>query len=208
MQKAYWLFALMPFMFGMQQFFEGFVWLGIASGDGVTTLMAARGYIFFSHLFWLIWIPLSCYAVEDNANKRKLYFFLVLLGIIHSLSMYVPLLIHDDRIIVKLIGDSIKYKLVLLHDEYVDIRIMNLLYAGFTLIPLLTASDRYIKVFGVIIMLSLVITSLYFEYTIVSVWCFFAAVLSLYIVFMISVKIKSDGAGSNGAGKIESPPAG
>ena len=28
LQKSYWLFALMPLMFGVQQFFEGVVWLG------------------------------------------------------------------------------------------------------------------------------------------------------------------------------------
>ena len=190
LQKPYWLFALIPLMFGMQQFFEGLVWLGMESDDAGATLIAARGYIFFSHLFWLVWIPLSCYAVEDNTTRRKFYFFLILLGAVHGLSLYVPLLFHEGWLTVKIIGHSIKYKLVFLHDEYLSLIIKNLLYATFTLIPLLSASDRYIKVFGILLVISLAITSLYFEYVMLSVWCFFAAVLSIYILIMIFQKTK------------------
>ena len=190
LQKSYWLFALMPLMFGVQQFFEGVVWLGMEADDGATTLIAARGYLFFSHLFWLFWIPLSCYAVEDNATKRKFYFILTVFGAAYALLMYVPLLIHEDWVTVKLVGHSIKYKLILLHEEYVTLKVRNLIYGIFTLVPLLSASDRYIKGFGVIIVFSLAITSLYFDHAFLSVWCFFAAVLSLYILIMIIQKTK------------------
>lgn len=190
LQKAYWLFALMPLMFGVQQFFEGVVWLGTEADDGATTLIAARGYLFFSHLFWLFWIPLSCYAVEDNATKRKFYFILTVFGAAYALLMYVPLLIHEDWVTVKLVGHSIKYKLILLHEGYVPLKVRNLIYGIFTLVPLLSASDRYIKGFGVIIVFSLAITSLYFDHAFLSVWCFFAAVLSLYILIMIIQKTK------------------
>jgi len=185
LEKPYWLFALIPSMFGLQQFFEGFVWLGLNSDAAAETRMAALGYLFFSHLFWLLWIPLSCYAVEDNATKRKFYFFLTLLGAAHGLSLYVPLLLNADWVKVTLVGHSIKYKLVLLHDETVSIKIMNLVYATFTLIPLLTASDRYLKIFGGIIVFSLATTSFFFNYAFISVWCFFSAVLSGYILHMI-----------------------
>jgi len=190
LKKAYWLFALMPLMFGVQQFFEGIVWLGMESADASETQIAARGYLFFSHLFWLIWIPLSCYAVEDNTTKRKFYLFLAILGAVHGLLLYIPLLFHEDWLTVKLVGHSIKYKLILFHEEYLPLKIRNLLYGIFTLVPLLSASDRYIKVFGAVIVLSLVMTSLYFDYAFVSVWCFFAAVLSFYILFMIFQKNK------------------
>lgn len=191
MKKPYWLFALMPLMFGVQQFFEGVVWLGLDAGKASTALMAGRGYLFFSHLFWLFWIPLACFAVEETAGKRKLYSMLAILGAVHGLLLYVPLLFHEDWLTVKLVGDSIKYKMILFHEEYLPLKIRNLLYGIFTLVPLLSASDRYIKVFGVLIVLSLAITNLYFEYAFVSVWCFFVALLSLYLVIMIIQKTKA-----------------
>ncbi len=190
LKKAYWLFALMPLMFGVQQFFEGVVWLGMESDDAGIALIAARGYLFFSHLLWLIWIPLACYAVEDNTTKRQFYLYLIILGGAYGLLMYVPLLFHEDWVTVKLAGHSIKYKLILLHEGYVPLKVRNLIYGIFTLLPLLSASDRYIKVFGVMIVFSLVITSLYFDHAFLSVWCFFAAVLSLYILIMMIQKTK------------------
>jgi hypothetical protein len=190
LEKAYWLFALIPLMFGMQQLFEGVVWLGLTADDSVTTLTAGRGFLFFSHLFWLVWIPLSCYAVEDNARKRSLYFLLAILGAVHGLLMYVPLLLNEDWLNVRVSDFSIKYKLILFHEEFLPLKVRNLIYGVVTLVPLLSASDRYIRVFGTMIVFSLIITSLLFDHAFVSVWCFFAAVLSFYILFMISQKIK------------------
>jgi hypothetical protein len=190
LHKAYWLFALIPVFFGIQQFFEGLVWLGLSSDDAGTTRFAAMGFIFFSHLFWLIWIPLSCYAVESNLIRRKFYFFLIVFGAAHGLSLYAPLLFHQDWLTVKMVNQSINYKATLLHDEDIPIIMMNILYATFTLVPLFLASDRHIKIFGAVIVISLAVTSLYFNYAFISVWCFFAAVLSFYILIMMLQKTK------------------
>jgi hypothetical protein len=192
LEKPYWLFALMPLMFGMQQLFEGVVWLGMEADHGGTKLLAARGYLFFSHLFWLFWIPLSCYAVEDNMVRRKIYFFLAILGALHGSLLYVPLLFNEDWVTVKLVGHSLKYKMILFHEDYLPLLARNSLYAVLTLVPLLSASDRYIKVFGVLIVISLALTNFYYEYAFVSVWCFFAAILSIYLVVMIIIKTRVD----------------
>ena len=189
LEKAYWLFALIPLMFGIQQFFEGIVWLGLAADNSMAILIAGRGFIFFSHLFWLVWIPLCCYAVEDSATKRSLYFFLAILGTVHGLLMYVPLLINEDWLVVKISDYSIKYKLTLFHEETLPLKIRNLIYGIVVLVPLLSSSDRYIRVFGAMIVFSLVMTSLLFDHVFVSVWCFFAAVLSFYILIMIVRKV-------------------
>jgi len=190
LEKAYWLFALMPVMFGIQQFFEGLVWLGMQPDEGGSVLFAARGYLFFSHFFWLFWIPLSSYAVEDNTVRRKMYFFLAIVGALHGSLMYVPLLFNEDWVTVKLVGHSLKYKMVLFHEDYLPLLARNFLYAVLTLVPLLSATDRYIKIFGLLIVISLAITNFYFEHAFVSVWCFFAAILSFYLVVMIIIKTR------------------
>ncbi|MDH4216484.1 MAG: hypothetical protein OEV23_06265, partial [Gallionella sp.] len=53
------------------------------------------------------------------------------------------------------------------------------------LVPLLFSSHRQIKIFGGLVLLSAVLASKAYSTVFVSVWCFFAAVLSLYIVYMI-----------------------
>jgi hypothetical protein len=190
LQKAYWLFALIPLFFAIQQFFEGLVWLAFETGDGARAHLMALGFVFFSHLLWLIWIPLSCYAVESNALKRKFYLFLTALGTVHGLLLYVPLWLHQEWLTVKIVGHSIHYQATLLHDAFIPLLGMQILYALLVLVPLLTAGDRHIRLFGVFIVVSLALTSLYFNYALISVWCFFAAVLSIYILFMLLHKTR------------------
>jgi len=190
LQKQYWVFALLPLMFGTQQFFEGLVWLGIEPDGGGTTRSAALGYMFFSHLFWLIWIPLACYVVENSTIKRKLIFILIFIGAAHGLLMYIPLWFHKDWLSVELVRQSIDYKATLLYDEYIPRIIVRVFYALIILVPLLVASDHHIRIFGVIIAASVAISTVFFGYAFISIWCYFAAVLSFYILVMILLKTK------------------
>jgi len=191
LKKPYWLFASIPLFFAIQQFFEGLVWLAVESDDGARARLMALGFIFFSHLFWMIWIPLSCYAVESSELKRKFYLFLAVFGVVHGLLMYVPLWMHPHWLTAVIAGHSIQYHVALLQDEYIPLIGMQMLYALIVLVPLLTADDRHIRLFGTFIVVSLAITTLYFDYALISVWCFFAAILSFYILLMLIHKTRS-----------------
>jgi hypothetical protein len=62
---------------------------------------------------------------------------------------------------------------------------LKLIYFVIVVGSLGVSSDRRIQVFGGLIALSLIATELWFAIAFVSVWCFFAAVLSLYIASML-----------------------
>ena len=47
------------------------------------------------------------------------------------------------------------------------------------------STDRYHSFLGVMILVSGVFTWAFFGWVFISVWCYFAAVISLYIFFMI-----------------------
>lgn len=179
------LLALTPLLFGLQQILEGFVWLGLASGDAFATRSAALGFNFFSLFFWLVWVPLCCYSIEPSALKRKLFSILLILGIAHGLLMYVPLLLYKDWLTVEIVGHSIQYSLRLLHYDYIPVIFLQILYPLIILAPLLITSNGYVNILGIIILSSLLLTRLHFNYAFISVWCFFAAVSSFYIFFMI-----------------------
>jgi hypothetical protein len=51
------------------------------------------------------------------------------------------------------------------------------LYLLVTSVPFIIASDRLLKLFGVLAILSFGLSDLFYKVTFVSVWCFFAAVL-------------------------------
>ena len=185
LKQPYWLIALLPLVFGLQQVFEGFVWLDLASLSPDPRL-PALGFMFFSHFFWLLWVPLACFAVETNPLRRRLFMGVTALGTIHGLLMYVPLWIHPDWLSVEINQHSISYKATLLYDEYIPRILSRVLYALIVLIPLLLSSQFYVRLFGVIIFFSVAFATIFYGYAFISVWCFFAALLSLYILYMIS----------------------
>lgn len=184
----YWTFAVIPLIFGIQQFFEGLVWLVVGSGDGLTLHLAALGFLFFSHVFWLIWIPYACFLLENNAYKKKIFFILIFIGAAYGLSLYIPLLFNQNWLEVELIKQSIEYKTTLLYDKVIPKEMVSLIYALILLIPLLGISSRYIRIFGVIITASVIVTTLFMDYAFISIWCYFAAVLSFYILVLILKK--------------------
>ena len=195
LKSPYWTFAILPLIFGIQQIFEGLVWLEFDPGGEGATRLPALGFMFFSHVFWLFWIPFACYAVENSAIKKKVFIIMAFIGAAHGLIMYIPLWFHEDWLIVELVRQSIEYKASLFYDEYIPRVVVRVFYGLIVVTPLILASDRYIKIFGVIITISVVIATVFFGYAFISVWCYFAAILSLYILFMIrqqSYKIIGD----------------
>ena len=58
--KSQLLFASIPFMFGVQQFAEGILWLTIPKSDYfVLQKMATYIYLFFAHILWPLWVPIA-----------------------------------------------------------------------------------------------------------------------------------------------------
>lgn len=190
LEKPYWVFALLPLVFGLQQIFEGFVWLGIGPDGGASVRLPALGFMLFSHVFWLFWIPFACYALEDNVFRKKLFYGLVFIGAALGLSMYIPLWLHADWLSVLVTKQSIDYKTILIYDDYLPRVALRVFYAVVVLVPLLLSSELYIKIFGGIIAVSVAFASVFYGYAFISVWCYFAAVLSMYILFMIVRKTR------------------
>ena len=81
---------------------------------------------------------------------------------------------------------SISYQVPLLMEESeLDRFGLKLVYFVIIVGSLGVSSERRIQAFGGIIALSLIVTELWFAEAFVSVWCFFAAVLSLYILTIL-----------------------
>ncbi len=185
LQKPYWVIAALPLAFGIQQAFEGGVWMTLESGDPSATRLSALGFMFFSHLFWLFWIPISCSTVEDGALKKKIFLAFALIGAAHGLLMYIPLLFRADWLTVEVVRQSIDYKATFVYDGLIPRIAVRAFYAFIVLVPLILSSDGYIRVFGIIIAASVMTATVFFGYAFISVWCFFAATLSLYVVFLV-----------------------
>jgi hypothetical protein len=185
-QGGRWLpFALYPLAFGVQQGFEGLVWLGMDRGDAGLTAVASRGYLFFSHFFWLAWVPFSVWLVERVPERRRIAGFLTVLGFVYGLTIFLPSFLIGDWLRVEVVERSLDYKTVLIYEGAISRTALKLFYAAIVVSALLVCSDRRIQIFGGLVAASLLLTYAFFAYAFISVWCFFAAILSVYLAVMI-----------------------
>ena len=60
--KPYWVIAVLPLLFGVQQVFEGGIWLAINSSDADAARMAALGFMFFL-------ISFGCFGFQYLATR-------------------------------------------------------------------------------------------------------------------------------------------
>lgn len=177
--------AACPLAFGLQQAVEGTLWLGIGAGDAALVATAARGFLFFSHFFWLFWVPLSVLTLETEARRRRVLVVLTILGGLFGASIYLPVLLNEGWLVVGVAYHSITYKVATIYDDAVPNLMLRVVYAAIILSSLFIGTARGLRTFAVLILGSVVVAHLTFDYAFTSVWCFFAALLSLYILHMV-----------------------
>lgn len=188
--RRYWAFAMLPFMFGLQQLLEGGLWLAMEQGNVQATHDLALGFLLFSHLFWLSWVAFSSYQVESEPLRKRLFLSVSIFGGLFGALMFIPLLFHPDWLTVTIVQQSIHYGMSFITDGYVPQRLLAVVYGCVILLPLVLSSDRYHNILGALILVAGMVTWAFYDWAFVSVWCYFAALISLYIFMVVARNIQ------------------
>jgi len=176
------LFAAIPLLFAIQQFTEGLVWLSINNASSiVVTSTSIYFFLFFALILWPVFLPLSVFLLEKNKmRKRVLFLFLLMGGLISLFMIYV------------MFFRNISAQAMFLHVHYnvdypYNLPFISILpYFVATAIPQFISSVGKMKWFGIAIVISFIITNIYFKETVPSVWCFFAALSSTIIILIVN----------------------
>jgi hypothetical protein len=107
-------------------------------------------------------------------------------GFSYGVLLYFPLLLDESFWKIKVVGGSIYYAVRFIFDDLVPKNFSFVVYAIIILVPLFISSNRRVKFLGGQIFLAAIITYLFFSYAFSSVWCFLAAILSIYVVYAIN----------------------
>lgn len=174
------LLALFPVLFAVQQLIEGLIWLMIDyPGMRSFSAVAIYGYLFFATGLWPVLCPLAVFCLETDLFRRKIILGFVLLGGIQGVYLFGHVLTHGVSAIP--FSGSLLYSL-----KFIPFYEFNkYLYLFVTSLPFLFAHRQRLKLFGVCGMGSFFLAELFYQMTFVSVWCFFAAVLSSGIYFIL-----------------------
>lgn len=180
--RRFLMFACVPIFFAVQQFMEGLVWHYHAVGDQKMVNASSLCYLFFAYALWPFFTTLSIYAVEDNRARKKILAYFVWAGGLLGLLIYVPIVIGFEPMNVAVNGNSMVY------DTYQSVGLIRLYCISYVLIlivPMFLSTTRGMRFFGILILASLIASVLWYFYAFTSVWCFFAAVLSVYVASLM-----------------------
>lgn len=169
-------FAMIPLLFGIQQIVEGMIWLSFGGGTllGNTTLTLT--YSLFSHVLWPIYVPFAIGLVETVAWRKKALAFCQIAGV--TVGLYLLYYIVEFPVTSRVLGRHIVYE-----SPHFYIVTVMILYFIATCLSSMLSSSRIIQVLGALTVVTFLAAYAIHVATAVSVWCFFAAILSFIVYF-------------------------
>lgn len=172
-RKAEIPFAMIPLLFGVQQIIEGVLWLSFRFDAPLLNVTMTYMFTMFSHVLWAVFVPLSIGLVETVAWRKEVIAAFQFIGI--AVGSYLLYLIVKFPVTSEVNG----------HIVYVSPHFykapMMALYLAATCIGCLFSSHKIINIFGVLALLLFMVAYWFYTVAFFSVWCFFAAILSVVI---------------------------
>lgn len=170
-------FASIPVLFAVLQITEGFLWLSLTN-PGFASLQQGTTYtfLFIAQVVWPVWVPYAIYRLEPRERRRKS--MMILVGIGGLVSIYLAFCLLTFPVGAKVLGYHISYE-----QNYPAAirRFSGLLYIIATIVPPFLSRIRFMWLLGTAILISYAITTIFYTNYIVSVWCFFASVISIAV---------------------------
>jgi hypothetical protein len=175
------VFASIPLFFGVQQFVEGFLWLIIPHTEyGTAQKVGTTIFLIMAQILWPIMIALSVLLMEKNHKRKKLLRVLLAMGIV--LSLYYSYCLLFFNVTPQIMGYHIQYKTDFPESSSMFAFITYLIA---TITPLFVSSIKRTHLLGILMFGSCLVTAIFYTEYLTSVWCFFAALISGVIFWIL-----------------------
>lgn len=181
-------FASIPLLFAVQQIMEGFLWLALTNPH-YAPLQKFTTYIFlfFAQVVWPFWVPYAILKLEIKERRKSVDFFLVGVGVL--VSSYLAFCLLSFSVDAKILENHITYK----QDYPAAIsHYFGFFYVVATIAPSFFSRIRHIWVFGVAVLISYIISKIFYTDYVISVWCFFASIISITVLGILYEYNKPD----------------
>jgi len=166
-------FAMIPLLFGAQQIVEGMLWLSFQFDAPLLNVTMTYLFTLFSHVLWPIYVPFSIGLVEIAGWRKKVISAFQITGI--AVGLYLLYFIVRFPVTSE-VHEHMVYVL-----PYVKEHPVLEIYVAATCVAPFFSSHRIIRIFGVLALLLFMVAYWFYTVAFFSVWCFFAAVLSVVI---------------------------
>jgi uncharacterized protein DUF6629 len=185
------LFAGIPLIFAVQQLSEGLLWLSLkdarlAEWQHLLTYI----YLVFAMAVWPFWIPFTVRLLEKDVKRKKIITALLATGTCVTICVILVLSIYP--IMVMPMKHHLHYEFDFPSTVKALIIPFTVLYIAATVATPFVSTIKIMKWLGASFLASYIFAVVFYNGFVLSVWCFFAALLS-FIVLLIILKLqKSD----------------
>jgi hypothetical protein len=176
------VFASIPLFFGIQQIVEGILWLVLTnSGHIKVQIVSTYLYLILAQVLWPLIIPVSVLLMEEDKKRKKILSIFLALGVL--LSSYYAFCLTIFTVTPSISGYHILYT-----TTFPDLFSIPafILYLIVTITPLFISGITKTHFLAILMFLSCLITAIFFTQYLISVWCFFAAIISVVIYWILS----------------------
>ena len=181
--------AVTPLLFATQQVLEGVVWLGLGQGASAAALRpAALAYLVFAFALWPLWMPwcaLRLGAGRMAVWQRRLMRGLWGLGALLAAGLWLPLLLQPGLVNPIVRHGSIDYRAQPIWVGPFSHALVSVVYALIVVLPLCLHPCRRLRWLGAGLALAFALAQLAFLHAFSSVWCYFSAVLSALVLWIL-----------------------
>jgi len=167
-------FAMIPLLFGIQQLTEGVIWLTFSHDAPLLKQTMTYLYSIFSHVLWPMYVPLAIGVMEAVRWRKKAIFAFEAVGVL--VGLYLLYFIVTRPVVAEVVGSHIVYA-----SPHFYLIPMIVFYLAATCVSCFFSSHGFVRLFGVLALVSYIAAYVIHVSALVSIWCFFAAVLSLLI---------------------------
>ena len=174
-------FAAIPMLFALQQLVEGGIWLTFQHNAPHLNSILTHVYSFFSHVLWPVYVPVAVLLIEPLRSRRQALRAFVAGGI--GVGAYLLYMLVAYPTISRVTGQHIEY----VSPHFFAVVVMTLYLLSTTVSPIIS-SHRMVKVFGGLALLAFGLAYYFYAVWFISVWCFFAALLSAVIYLHFAIR--------------------
>ncbi len=192
------LFASVPMLFAVHQFTEGWVWLGLDGRIGKLALdHVAFLFMLYAQGILPLLMPAAVALMEPPGWRRGVILGLTAIGALVCVWDVTGLIFLPSRCFID--QNSIAYRNHMTGNFWI-----SCLYILATCGALLLSTHRVVNWYGALNVVALTITEIVKQYAFASVWCFYAAIMSVMIYWQFR-QLKIDVETPNGTSPILRP---
>jgi hypothetical protein len=191
------LFATIPLIFAVQQVTEGILWLSLKD-PGLSSYqpLLTHIYLVFAMAVWPLWVPLTIRLLEKDARRKKTMNVLVAIGVIVAVIVVLVLSLYPVEVMTPVclscpfsatpaLNQHLHYRFTFPPIPYGLIGAFTVLYIMATIITPFISSIKKMKWLGFVFLASYLFAVIMYNGFVISIWCFFAALLSFVVLWII-----------------------